>query len=146
MPTGQMLQYINRDNMKWMLGILLVGLVFSGQIVNVGETTGGETSGSPTGDDSGCYQEYVQCLREGCEKAGGNFNELNQGCYGGSDAVFSEAVGKCADEHGDCVMGVASEQESPSQENSTEPVGERGLCSVGFMLAALAGMLFAGRR
>ncbi|MBD3389602.1 hypothetical protein GF415_01455 [Candidatus Micrarchaeota archaeon] len=132
--------------MKWMLGILLAGLVFAGQIVNVGETTAGETSGSPSGDDSGCYQEYVQCLREGCETAGGDFNELNQGCYGGSDAVFSEAVGKCADAHGDCVMGAASQQESDSQESGSGTEGEEGLCSVGFVLIVLAGALFAGRR
>ena len=146
MHTGQMLQYTGRDNMKWILGILLVGLVFAGQIVDVGETTGGETTGSPTGDDSGCYQEYMQCLREGCEKAGGSFNELNQGCYGGSDAVFSEEVGKCSDAHGDCVMGTASKQESPYQESGPVADGEEGLCSTGFALAALAGALFAGRR
>jgi len=83
--------------MKWIFALLvLAGMAFAGQIVNVGEDTGGGSSPSAQ-EDSECYAQYFQCLRDGCAAAGGQFNELTQGCYNGDDAKFSEAVGKCAD-------------------------------------------------
>ncbi len=135
--------------MKWIFAFLvLAGVLFAGQIVNVGETTDG--SSSPSGpDDSECYTQYFQCLRDGCAAAGGDFNELTQGCYGGSDAKFSEAVGKCADAQGDCIMGTVSSESGTSSGTSTSggstESGEQGLCGIGFVLLGLGAFLFSRR-
>ena len=138
--------------MKWIFAFLvLAGVLFAGQIVNVGEDTSGGTSPSAQ-EDSECYAEYFQCLRDGCAAAGGNFNELTQGCYGGSDAKFSEAVGKCADAQGDCVMGTASSGSSGSGTStsggstaSSGTSGDAGLCGTGFVLLGLGAFLFSRR-
>ncbi len=160
--TGQMLRCINKgEKMKWIFAFLvLAGVLFAGQIVNVGETTDGTGSGSTGPEDSECYTEYFQCLRVGCATAGGNFNELTQGCYGGSDAKFSEAVGKCADAQGDCIMGTVSSGSgtssgTPSGGTSTSGTsstgsssassGEEGLCGTGFVLLGLGAFLFSRR-
>ena len=141
--------------MKWIFAFLvLAGVLFAGQIVSVGEdTSGGSSSSGP--DDSECYAEYFQCLRVGCATAGGNFNELTQGCYGGSEAKFSEAVGKCADAQGDCIMGTVSSGSgttggtstsgSSSTGSSTASSGEEGLCGTGFVLLGLGAFLFSRR-
>jgi hypothetical protein len=137
--------------MKWILAFLvLAGVLFAGQIVNVGETTDGTSSGSSGPEDSECYTEYFQCLRDGCAAAGGDFNELTQGCYGGSDAKFSEAVGKCADAQGDCIMGTTSSGSGTSGGTSTSgsssaSSGEQGLCGTGFVLLGLGAFLFSRR-
>jgi hypothetical protein len=147
-----MLRYTSRDDgekMKWIFAFLvLAGVLFAGQIVNVGETTDGTSSGSSGADDSECYTEYFQCLRVGCATAGGNFNELTQGCYGGSDAKFSEAVGKCADAQGDCIMGTTSSGSGTSGGTSTSgssTSGEQGLCGTGFVILGLGAFLFSRR-
>ena len=135
--------------MKWIFALLvLAGTLFAGQIVNVGEDTGGGSS--PSGpEDSECYAEYFQCLRDGCAAAGGEFNELTQGCYGGSEAKFSEAVGECADAQGDCVMGKTSSGSSgtsgTSSGGSTASSEDGGLCGTGFVLLGLGTFLFSRR-
>ena len=131
--------------MKWILAFLvLAGMLFAGQIVNVGEDTSGGSS--PSGpDDSECYTEYFQCLRDGCAAAGGDFNELTQGCYGGSEAKFSEAVGKCADAQGDCIMGTTPSGGTSTSGGSTASSGEQGLCGTGFVLLGLGAFLFSRR-
>ena len=157
MHTGRMLRCINKDekvkNMKWIFALLvLAGMVFAGQIVNVGETTEGSSVSPATStgaDDSECYTQYFQCLRIGCAAAGGNFNELTQGCYGGNDAKFSEAVGKCADAQGDCIMGKASASQPAggSSAAGTSSSTEEGapLCGIGMALLALGAALIARR-
>jgi hypothetical protein len=135
--------------MKWAFAALaLLGMVFAGQIVNVGETTDGSSvSPSPSGgaDDSECYAQYFQCLREGCAAAGGSFNELTQGCYGGNDARFAEAVGTCGDAQGECVMGTAA-QPPGGAGSGTAAAGAApkagGLCPPGLALLACACALF----
>ena len=134
--------------MKWIFAFLvLAGVLFAGQIVNVGEdTSGGSSSSGP--DDSECYAEYFQCLRDGCAAAGGDFNELTQGCYGGSEAKFSEAVGKCADAQGDCIMGTTSSGSSGTSGGSSSgstSSGDEGLCGTGFVLLGLGAFLFSRR-
>ncbi|MCP4647802.1 MAG: hypothetical protein GY852_08765 [bacterium] len=136
--------------MKWILAFLvLAGVLFAGQVVNVGETTDGTGSGSTGPEDSECYTEYFQCLRDGCAAAGGNFNELTQGCYGGSDAKFSEAVGKCADAQGNCIMGTTPSGTGGTSGTSTSGGStsseEQGLCGTGFVLLGLGAFLFSRR-
>jgi len=144
MHIGQTLQYTNKgEKMKWIIAFLvLIGFVFAGQIVNVGETTEGSTSPPFSGDDSECYTQYFQCLRDGCAAAGGEFNELTRGCYGGSDPKFSEAVGKCANAQGDCIMGTSGE--TPAYTSGPGEKSEAPICPVGLALLALGGLvLFA---
>jgi len=129
--------------MKWIFAFfVLAGVLFAGQIVNVGETTEGDSGSSSGQEDSECYAEYFQCLRNGCAAAGGNFNELTQGCYGGNDAKFAEEVGKCADAQGECIMGInkgtpakTTTYAPDSGENSEAP-----LCPIGIVLLALGGL------
>ena len=132
--------------MKWMIAIMaLVGIAFAGQIVNVGETTDGSSvySSGEGSSDADCYAEYFQCLRIGCASAGGNFNELNQGCYGGVDAKFAEAVGKCSAAQKDCVMGKVSSPSAPTA--ATKAGDEEPVCAVGMALFAL-GLFAIARR
>lgn len=132
--------------MKWIFALfVLAGMVFAGQIVNVGEDTGGGSSPSAQ-DDSECYAAYFQCLREGCAASGGEFNELTQGCYGGNEAKFSEAVGKCADAQGECIMGTAASGSTSSGSTtsvSTTSEGKAELCGMGFVLLGLAAFIFS---
>lgn len=128
--------------------LIAFGLAFAGQIVNVGETTGGASSGSgagtPPADDSGCYNLYAQCLRNGCAAAGGSFSEQTQGCNGGSSAAFSKAVGECSTAQGECVMGTGSGYDTGSGSGTTSGSGtsqtnsQGGLCpaalALGFLL------------
>ncbi|MBD3398619.1 hypothetical protein GF412_05250 [Candidatus Micrarchaeota archaeon] len=129
--------------MKWIFAFLvLAGMAFAGQIVNVGEDTGGGTAPSEQ-EDSECYAQYFQCLRDGCAAAGGEFNELTQGCYGGDDAEFSEAVGKCADAQGNCIMGKSPSGSGGAYNGGSAPAEEGGLCGIGFVLLGLGALLFS---
>jgi hypothetical protein len=134
--------------MKWIFALLvLAGMAFAGQIVNVGEDTGGGSSPSAQ-EDSECYAQYFQCLRDGCAAAGGQFNELTQGCYNGDDAKFSEAVGKCADAQGKCIMGTSSSgtegtASGGTYTGSTSSGEEAGLCGIGFVVLGLGAFVFS---
>lgn len=117
--------------------VLAFGLAFAGQIVNVGETTGGSSgsaSGVPPADDSECYNEYAQCLRDGCAAARGTFSEQTQGCYGGDEAAFAKAVGECADAQGECVMGTGSGYTDSGSGGVTSSGQNAGVCPVGAAL------------
>jgi hypothetical protein len=138
------------------LVLLVLGLAFAGQIVNVGETFDGtsSTSGTAPADDSGCYNLHVQCLRDGCASAQGTFNEQTQGCDGGDQPAFASAVGQCSDAQGECVMGTGSGYSdsgsgTPPADDSGSgaivPIGgttadsgasqaQGGLCPLGFAL------------
>ncbi|MCP4646254.1 MAG: hypothetical protein GY852_00775, partial [bacterium] len=128
--------------MKWIFAFLvLAGVLFAGQLVTVRETTNDKSGPASGADDSECYAQYFQCLRDGCAAAQGNFNELTQGCYGGSDAKFAEAVGKCADAQGNCIMGL-SEGTSPKPSSTSKEKPETPICPIGIALLALAGLYF----
>jgi hypothetical protein len=132
--------------------LIALGLAFAGQIVNVGETLGGTSAsgeGTPPADDSECYNEYAQCLRNGCAAAQGTFSEQTQGCYGGDEPAFAKAVGECADAQGECVMGTGSGG-SDSGSGAIAPIGgttgaggtsqtgqQGGLCPAGLALGFL---------
>lgn len=125
-----------------LVALLLVAAPFAGEIVNVGETTGGSSSTSPPTPESDCYNQHTQCLRDGCIAAGGDFNEANKGCYNGDDGVFAQKVGECSDLQGECLMG-ASSGDGTAEE---EPLAESPVCKVAFVLAALAAFACAAGR
>lgn len=124
--------------------LLAFGLAFAGQIVNVGETLGGSSSGSgegaPPPADAECYNQYAQCLRSGCAAAHGSFSEQTQGCYGGDDAAFAKSVGECADAQGECVMGAGGGYSGGAGSGgggASEGGRQGGLCTAGLALAFL---------
>ncbi|MEM4272008.1 MAG: hypothetical protein QXH30_00280 [Candidatus Bilamarchaeaceae archaeon] len=117
---------------KWAFLLLAFGIAFSGQIVNVGETVGGApapSTGAAAPSDAECYNQYAQCLREGCAAARGSFSEQTQGCYGGDDAAFAKAVGECARRQGECVMGESAGQPAEPAKGGIVPDEEAaGAC------------------
>ncbi len=112
------------------IALLVFGLAFAGQIVNVGQAIGGTSDsvkGTPPADDSQCYNLHVQCLRNGCAAAAGTFNEETQGCDGGSTAEFASAVGQCSKAQGECVMGTGSGYSNmPGAGAGTPPADDSG--------------------
>ena len=147
------------------IALLVFGLAFAGQIVNVGQAIGGTSDsvkGTPPADDSQCYNLHVQCLRNGCAAAAGTFNEETQGCDGGSTAEFASAVGQCSKAQGECIMGTGSgysnlsgsgaaaavPAETTAGSGAIVPISAKtgaggtsqtqgGLCPLGFALALL---------